>query len=86
MYLSISEDYVRNFCKNARFLQAIQYRSIALEFTGSGEGPGTEESVGSRLSLQTMLDPESPFNWYPLLRATDNFRVVVILYCFILYF
>lgn len=62
---AISPDTVKKFCKNARFLRLIRFRSLEQEFA-------PETARVSKLASE-LENPENNLSFYVLLRAVDRF-------------
>jgi amyloid beta precursor protein binding protein 1 len=62
---SISPDTIKKFCKNARFLKVLRYRSLEQEYT-------PETAQVSKLASE-LEAPENNLSYYVLLRAVDRF-------------
>lgn len=61
---SIPPDEIERFCKNAAFLKAIRYRSLADEYGADVKSKMIENALG---------EPDTTMVWYVLLRAVDAF-------------
>lgn len=62
---SFSPDTIKKFCKNARFLKVVRYRSLEQEYT-----PETAQISRYASELEA---PENNLSFYILLRAVDRF-------------
>jgi len=62
---SISPDTIKKFCKNARFLKVVRYRSLEQEYT-------PETAQVPRISSE-LEAPDNNLSYYILLRAVDRF-------------
>jgi amyloid beta precursor protein binding protein 1 len=61
----VSPDSVKKFCKNARFLKVVRYRSLEEEYT--------PETAKTSILSQQLEMPDSNIVYYVLLRACDRF-------------
>lgn len=65
---TITPDTIKKFCKNARFLQVIRFRSLEEEYNA--------ETAKSSALASDLEQPENNLTYYVLLHAVDRFYAV----------